>query len=151
MAKHILMPLDIDDTAQDVAPLIAGIARASGGSVRLLHVAPVPEERRGEYGRIIAYADQEMARLEAEAIDGLRAAEARLAGVPVEIVVRFGDPAEEIVREAEAFDADLIALTTGRTSRLRWALGRGVAERVFREAPAPVLLLRDGSTLPSAV
>ena len=32
--------------------------------------------------------------------------------MPVESVVRFGDPAEEIVREADAFDADLIAVTT---------------------------------------
>jgi nucleotide-binding universal stress UspA family protein len=32
----------------------------------------------------------------------------------VESVARFGDPAEEIVGEAEVFGVDLIALTTTR-------------------------------------
>jgi len=38
--------------------------------------------------------------------------------VPVDSVVRFGEPAEEILREAEAFGADLIAVTTAEIRRL---------------------------------
>lgn len=56
----------------------------------------------------MAFVDQEFERLETEGLDYLRAIEAKLDGVPVECVVRFGDPVEEILREADAFGADLI-------------------------------------------
>jgi nucleotide-binding universal stress UspA family protein len=150
MAKRILVPLDLDDGAQAVVSHVADVARGSGGIVRLLHVTPVPDVLRGPFGRVIAYVDQEMARLEAEGIDGLQAIQAQLSGIPAEIVVRFGETVEEILLETEAWGADLIALTTTNTGRVRRVLGRGVAERVFRAARTPVLLLRDGSTLSAA-
>jgi len=56
--------------------------------------------------------------------------------------VRFGEPLDEILREAEAFDADLIAVSTvGRSGLGRTILG-SVAEQVVRKAAAPVLLFR---------
>jgi nucleotide-binding universal stress UspA family protein len=61
----------------------------------------------------------------------------------VERVVRFGEPAEEIRLEAEAFNADLVALASSRRSRLGSVLRPGVADRVIREAPVPTLVLRD--------
>lgn len=140
MAKRILVPIDRSEAAESVLPLVSDMARSSGATVRLLHVSPIPELRVGEYGRVIAYEDQEMERLEASGRDHLRMAEAQLEGVPVESVVRFGDPAEEIVGEAEAFGADLIALATTRRTRLQRVLG-GVADKVFRSAAVPTILL----------
>ena len=140
MAKRILVPLDRDETSASVVPLVRDIARGSGGMVRLLHVAPVPKERVAEDGRVVAYASQEMERVEHSRLDYLKEAESHLDGVPVESVVRFGDPVEEIVREASAFDADLIAVTTESRGWLRHLLG-GVADRVFHKADVPVLLL----------
>src|SRR3989442_15864741 len=82
-----------------------------------------------------------MARLTAEGLDDLRRLEAELDGIPVESVVRFGDPVEEILLEAEAFDADLLALATSARGRLRRAFSRGVARRAAAQAtvPTPVL------------
>ena len=97
----------------------------------------------GPYGRTVAYVNQEMERLTAQGLDDLVSAAAQLEGVPVERVVRFGEPAAEILLEAEAFDADLIAVTTTTRSRLVNAFAPGIGERVLREAPVPVLLLRD--------
>ena len=97
----------------------------------------------GPYGRTVAYVNQEMERLTAYGLDDLASAAAQLEGVPVERVVRFGEPAKEILLEADAFDADLIAVTTTTRSRFVNALAPGVGERVLREAPVPVLLLRD--------
>ena len=55
-------------------------------------------------------------------------------------MVRFGDDADEILREAEAYGADLIAVTTaGKSGLQRMAMG-SVAEQVFRRAQVPVLL-----------
>jgi len=89
------------------------------------------------------YVDQEMARLTALGLDELAHVEAELEGIPVERVVRFGEPADEIRLEAEAFNADLVALATSRRNRLAAALRPGVVDRVIQEAPVPTLVLRD--------
>src|SRR3989304_2952040 len=116
MAKRILVPLD-------VSPL-------AGAPVRLLHVAPLPQALVSETGQVIAYLDQEMERLEAEGMDYLRAVEVQLEGIPVECVVRFGDPVQEILLESEAFGAAVIAgAPAGRSGGGRPGLG-SVAEQV---------------------
>jgi len=143
MAKRILTPIDGREQSETIVPVVAALARGAGSTVRLLRVFPVPEHVIGPYGRTIAYVDQEMSRLTAEGLDQLAHVEAELAGIPVERVVRFGDPAEEIRLEAEAFNADLVALATTRRSRLGRVLAPGVAERVAREAPVPTLVLRS--------
>ena len=40
MAKRILVPLDRSEASRSVLPMVADMARGSGGTVRLLHVAP---------------------------------------------------------------------------------------------------------------
>ena len=140
MAKRILVPLDRSETSRSVLPVVADMARSSGGTVRLLHVAPIPSERVSDDGRVVAYVSQEMERIEYSRLDYLKEAEAGLEGVPVESVVRFGDPAEEIVREADAFDADLIAVTTEDRGWFGHLMG-SVADRVFHKADVPVLML----------
>ena len=145
MAKRILTPLDARERSEAIAPIVAALARGAGSTVRLLRVFPVPDRVIGTNGRTVAYSDQEMARLTAEGLDDLRRVEAQLEGIPVESVVRFGEAAEEILLEAEAFDADLIALTASRRGRLRRALVAGVAERVAGKAPVPTLLLRESA------
>lgn len=140
MAKRILVPLDQSVTAEMVVPLVADAARGGGGTVRLLHVAPLPGPRVTTDGRVLAYADQEMKRLEAEGLDYLHTVEVYFDGAPVESVVRFGDPVVGILGETEAFGADLIAVTTvGRSGLRRVALG-SVAEQVFRKADVAVML-----------
>ncbi len=143
MAKRILVPLDRSDMADSVLALVGDLARSSGGAVRLLHVAPVPKARIADNGHVVAYESQEMERIESKRQEALqRAAECHLEGVPFEAVVRFGSPVKEIIRESEAFSADLIALPTSRRSWLGRALS-GVADRVFRSSPVPVLLLGE--------
>ena len=64
MAKRILVPLDRSELAESIMPLVAGLAREAGATVRLLHVAPVPENIVSKEGRVVAYADQQMEQLE---------------------------------------------------------------------------------------
>jgi nucleotide-binding universal stress UspA family protein len=140
--KRILVPLDFRTEPDAVARVVADAARGAGATVRLLHVAVPPDAVVDADGRTIAYADQETERLEAEALDYLRTIEIDLDGVPIECVVRFGDPAEEILREAEDFGADLIALTVPRGTPVRCLGVGGTAARVWRRADAAVMLLR---------
>jgi len=140
-AKRILVPLGDEEHAEAIVPLIAAVARDGGATVRLLRVYPVPERRDGTHGRTVEYVDQAMSRLTAEAKDDFAHEEARLAGVPVEIVVRFGTPEEEIALEAEAFGADVIALSEPARGRLRRMLAPGMADRIARETSVPTLVL----------
>jgi nucleotide-binding universal stress UspA family protein len=142
MAKRILVPIDTRERSEAVVPVVAPLARDGGSTVRLLRVFPIPARVIGEHGRTVAYVDQEMERLTAQGLADLHRLEAGLAGVPVETVVRFGEPAEEIALEAEAFDADLIALGAGRAGGVRQLLSPGVADRVARTATVPTLTLR---------
>src|SRR5215468_2542665 len=112
MAKRILLPLDQSPEAEWLVPFVAQTACGGRATVRLLHVAPVPEGKTDEYGRVLAYADQEMQRLEAEGLDYLHAVELQLDDTLVDCVVRLGDPVTEILREAKEFGADLIAMST---------------------------------------
>jgi nucleotide-binding universal stress UspA family protein len=142
MAKRILVPLSLIEPAQSFIGAVADLARGAGATVRLLHVADPPDNVVDIDGRVIAYVDQEMHRLESEARDYLETLALGLDGIPVEFGVRFGDAAQQILAEAEAFGADLIALGVG--SRRRFLLLGGVAEQLFRRADTPVALFRAG-------
>ena len=142
MAKRILAPIDTRERAETIVPVVAALARDAGSTVRLLRVQPVPDRVIGNHGQTVAYSDQEMARLTAKGLAELQRVEAELIGVPVETVVRFGEPAEEIALEAEAFGADLIALGADRQGYLRTALVPGVADRVTYKSTVPTLTLR---------
>lgn len=141
MIKRILVPLDGRESSEAVLPVVNALAR-DGAAVRLLRVFRVPERIVGPGNRTIAYVDQEMARLTAAGEAELRPVEAELSGGTIEKVVRFGDPAPEILLEAEAFGADLIVMTAERQSWVRRALTGDVADRVARRSSVPTLVLR---------
>jgi len=141
-AKRILVPLDGSESGEAAAAFAADLAQGSGGSLRLLCVRPVPKQRLGEYGRVVAYADQEMERLSAEGRDYLETVGAQLSLVPTESVVRFGEVTQEILAEAEAFGADAIVVATGKPSWLKRIAGRDIGDRVLREASVSVVLVR---------
>jgi nucleotide-binding universal stress UspA family protein len=122
--------------------VLGALARDSGAALRLLRVMPVPERVAHPHGRTVAYADQEMERLTAAGRDDLQRLEDELGDITVESVVRFGEPVEDILLEAEAFDADLIALSSAARGRLRRFLARGVADGVADRALVPTLVLR---------
>jgi len=145
MAKRILVPLDRETEHEAVLPLVADLARAGGATVRLVHVAAVPDIIVDDAGFVVAYTDQETQRLETEWRDGLRPAEATLSALPIEHTVRFGNPADEILAEATDFDADLIVVTTTRRSAVRCGLLGSVADQLVRRAPASVLVLRPAA------
>jgi universal stress protein A len=61
----------------------------------------------------------------------------------VETSVKWGSPVESVVETAKAIGADMIVIAThGRTGLRHLFLG-SVAEQIVREAPCPVLSIRD--------
>lgn len=143
----ILVPLDGADGSEAVLPAVGELARAEGARVRLLHVALPPGEVLADGDRVIAYADQETARVEAEMLAYLRTAAERLHGIEVELAVRFGDPAEEIVSEAESTGPAMIAMASHRRSGIDRIVKGSVAERVERATRVPVMLVQHGEVV----
>lgn len=145
MFSRIVVPLDGSARARQAIPVAARIARACEGSIVLLSVlsppldlasqaqlALTPPEDWGAEHKKIA---RELARL---------AASEELEGVESVTEVTEGSPAAVILDRARALQADLIVLCShGRTGITRWALG-SVAQKVARQSPVPVLILREG-------
>jgi nucleotide-binding universal stress UspA family protein len=140
MAKRILISISHTPPADSFVAAMRDLARGAGATVRLLHVARTPDNVVDDDGRVIAYADQESARLEAEALDFLETIALALDADATESAVRFGEPAREILTEAAEWGADLIVLSARR--RWRCLLLGGVADRVLSRADTPVALLR---------
>ena len=142
--RVILVPLDGASGSEVVLDSIGEIARAEGASVRLLRVHLPVHEVEVE-GRVVAYADQEAERVEAEAKEYLESAAASLGSIAVSLAVRFGEPVEQIVAEADAVGATLIAMATHRRTGIARIVKGSVAERVERSTAIPVLLVHYGT------
>lgn len=142
--RTILVPLDGSPGSETVLPAVAELARARNATVRLLRVAGAAAEVHGEDERIVVYAHQESARLEEEARAYLKRAAKALGGVRVEPVVRVGRVVTEIVAEAEAAGADLIALATHRRRGFGRVLKGSVARGLERMTTIPLLLIPYG-------
>jgi nucleotide-binding universal stress UspA family protein len=141
MNKRVLVPLETTKAVEQLWPVLTMMA-AAGASVRLIHVAPMPQNVVTPQGRTVAYAEQEMAKVETLWSDRLRDIGARLPN-GAEQVVRFGEAADEILREAETLGADTILVSTGTRSSVKRALLCSVAEAMLRRARPGVLLYRS--------
>ena len=70
-----------------------------------------------------------------------KTAEVSNLGFEVEIAVRSGRAADEVIEQAEASDADLIIIAThGRSGIARWRLG-SVADSIIRHASCPAIVI----------
>jgi len=140
--RRILCPLDFSRFSRHALEQAVSLAREFGAEISALHVvaaAPVlevmPGRARGSGAVRLSAASR--ATLTAELREFTYEVEA--GGVVVHVAVDDGDPVDTIVREADAWPADLIVMGThGRTGVGRLLLG-SVAERVLRRAPCPVV------------
>jgi hypothetical protein len=118
-------------------PALLATARAERRQVRLAYFHALPPARVDRYDRMVTDSDREMTRITETTTGQLTAAIRRLSLDPVELVVRFGAPGREVVRETDVFTPDLVAFFTpplaAPIARLRaWALRRRVAHRQAR-------------------
>lgn len=107
--RTILVALDGTPEAEAAVEEAAAIARVEGARLRLLWTSHAPSDIRSAQG-VVAYADQEEERVRLEALAYLKCVADRLPGLRVERVVRLGEPAREIVAEAQSSAADIIVV-----------------------------------------
>jgi nucleotide-binding universal stress UspA family protein len=153
MYHKILVPLDGSKLSEAALPYIENqISKLSGDvkvEVTLLQVlAPVqPEVIAGHALPNIPLTDEEKldARQKAHHYLEIAGENLRGKGATVFCGVVFGDPAEEIVRVAEEFNADMIAMSThGRSGLSRWAFGSVTGEVLRLKSRIPVLVIWPG-------
>jgi nucleotide-binding universal stress UspA family protein len=143
--RLVLVSTDFSEYGDAALPHAFRFAKDHGASVVMVHVLdarPTPNPLYAHYYPIPT--PEQTRQAEAKTREALR--ERIPQEFPdsdrVETLVAHGAPAPEILRIAEEKKASLIVIAThGRTGLLRLALG-SVAERVIREAPCPVLVVR---------
>jgi universal stress protein A len=139
----ILLPCDFSQCSEEAAQRALELAERLGGSVTMLHVylEPVYPTIEGSALMLDRRAIEQSVRDMTAALEEVRAKHLRR-GVPIDVRVVEGTPAEVICRLAAAESYDLIVMGThGRTGLGHLFLG-SVAERVVRTAPCPVLTAR---------
>lgn len=139
---EILCAVDFSRGSEATLEVAADLARRHGGALTLLHVREPPPAAGGR-GFVPPPGPSEAEAVEiGRSLDRWRAEAARRSGGEVHTAVATGSPASEIVRLARErpFDAVVVG-THGRTGLGRLVLG-SVAERVVREAPCPVVVVR---------
>lgn len=152
MFKRILVPLDGSTLAERALPVAARMARATGGIlslVRVLSTEPASLPSAGGKPNLVQTISESDRMLAESYLTGL-AASAILKDIPVKTEVAVGLIAQTILSVAATHFADIIVMCShGYTGVSRWVLG-SVAEKVARYSALPVLVLREGGSLPIA-
>ena len=152
MFQRILVPLDGSERAERSIQVAAHMARKASGCVILVRIVETPVEYWSSLSQVPTASLVETA-IESEIDESERylatlAASPLLAGITVQTVTLFGQVAPSILSAANTYTADIIVISShGYTGMKRWVMG-SVAEKIARHATIPVLILRDGGSLP---
>jgi len=150
MYERILVPLDGSKVGEAALPmieeLIARFSSATQVEVILLQVISQLSHWvvAGETGARVPYTEKELDMLRQEALSYLEQAgeTLRTHGARATTIVRFGNPADEIIKLCEEMSVNMIAMSThGRSGLSRWAFG-SITEKVLRSGIAPTLTVR---------
>jgi nucleotide-binding universal stress UspA family protein len=141
--NRILCPVDLSDPSRRALEQAARLARGYQATLVVLAVAGTPEAPLSETPPVVRGLDvQSRARILA-ALESFTAPVVPT-GVQVEIRLEEGEVVAEIVRAAEAANADLLVMGThGRGGFERFVLG-SVANKVLRKVACPVLTVPPG-------
>ena len=143
--KSILVPTDFSEHSDRAVRQAADIAEQNNAKIFLLHVVDKLQQCAIDYCipletmmKVQEDSEKEAKRkMQEEANKILQSKKIDLA-----FDVKSGVPFEEILKEQQERNADLIVIAShGRTGILKTLIG-SVAERVMREAKCPVLLVR---------
>ncbi len=148
MYARILVTLENSRTDEAILRHVEVLAAKLGSELLLVHVADGWVARH--FDRLNLAESQEM-REDRAYLEQVRTRFAAL-GIPSQVHLLLGEPADEIVKLAEASGADLIAMSTHGHRFLADLVYGSTANKVRHTAEIPVLLLkappaRDGDRL----
>ena len=138
MYKRVLVPLEHGPADEFILQHVRDLARWSGASVVLIHVADGWAAR--VHGPLKLRESEEM-KSDREYIERV-CTEMSSAGLEVDAVLASGDPSTEIAAAAERESCDLIAMATHGHRFLNDVVRGSVASEVRHKSMIPVLLVR---------
>jgi len=136
--RRILVAIENSSADQTILEHVGALAKLTGADLLLVHVADGFAARHFDDLKL---RESEEMKADRAYLDRLRNQLAEH-GLNVETHLATGDPATELVRTAEALDADLIAMSTHGHRFLADVLHGATADRVRHLVKIPVLLLR---------
>lgn len=142
--RHVLTVSGLSPNPQRVIHHGVSLARKFKAALSVVHlVRQNPFELSG--GEPVDTVEHDYMVYEAEAKAQMAAvlAEESRRGLKVQELVRYGAPADEIEKVIEDRGVDLVILPARPLGRVEQALRAGWRERLIRELPCSVLLLRE--------
>lgn len=135
--RKILLATDLTPAAEDAAREAAVVAKAFESEIIPLNVLPAIPESMFDLSEVKKQA--------ATRLEGLRGELTAQQAAVAEPIIVSGDAADEIVRQADALDVNMIMLASGeKPTDAVFRLGI-TAERVSRQSTKPVWIVRPDS------
>ena len=142
LPKHILVPTDLSDGAEEALDYACELANQFGATIHLLHVIGIPTLGVPELGvAMTSTVIDSMVRDNQIALEEL-ADRKRNRGTFGQVLLRTGDARDLINQTAKELGADLIVMGTHGRHGISRALLGSITESVVRTAPCPVLTVR---------
>ena len=138
MYQRILVAIEHSDADRTIIEHVAELARLTGGSLLLVHVADGFAARNFDQLKLKESEEMKDDRAYLEHLQSELAAK----GPAVDIHLAMGDPATELIRLAEERQADLLAMSTHGHRFLNDLVRGTTVNRVRHMVKIPVLLLR---------
>ena len=134
---RILVPVDFSEPSEVALSHAHSLATALGATITVCHVG---ETLNPDWFFDTALLERELIKQAQKQLSKL--VEKYCEGMKVRTELRFGHPVETIVLAAQKLKADVIVVGTHGRTGVKHALLGSVAERVARQAPCPVLIVR---------
>ena len=138
MYKRILVPVEHSDADHTIIEHVQGLAKMSGASLVLIHVADGWAARAYDELKLRDSKEIQEDRAYLDQVAG----ELQRQGFAVESRLAMGDPATEIIHAADAERADLVAMATHGHRFVKDILLGATVDKVRHQLKIPVLLLQ---------
>jgi nucleotide-binding universal stress UspA family protein len=141
--ETILVALDCSEASQDVLDALTILDITAQTKIILVHVLPSPDTGY-ELDATLPHQVPETQYQNAE--EYLKDCQTELSGSEIEIV--NGDAAEEIIRLANIYQADLIIIGTRGLKGVDRIIADSVSSQVVSDAPCSVLVVKTSNNQP---
>jgi len=151
--EHILYCTDFSENAREAFPVALDLAKKYGAFLHILHVYresgdftefEVSSNIHMDWIRVAHFVgterEKKLIELRDEAARHISSAECKMLR---------GNPQLEITHYARKVEADLIVISSHGLSGLEHAIFGGTAEKIVRQAPCSVLVVKNGKKHPS--
>ena len=143
--KKIMVPIDFSNFSRNALTQAVCLAEEFGASILLLHILEPQAHRQtltGASATAKGRDDERRMNYREQMLEDLRRNEIR-SGLKSNSLLQKGKPYESIINMAKARDVDLIIMATHGATGLKHVLIGSTTERVVRQAPCPVLVVRE--------